>query len=408
MRGLLVYPIRSDFEPIRGLVNKMEYQRAGFAELVERADLVCNSLRAPIYNGGELSRYLGGPSRVARVVHHYGTFFLKIVREIPIETYDFFYIRFPGSSPMFVGFLAELRRRNRRAKIVLEVPTYPFKAEAKTFSQKLILASNELTQPLLKRYVDFIVTFFGQRSIYGIDCVATSNGVDVTRLPVNSRRERSGGLRLLGVANLAEWHGYDRVIRGLAEEGSAKSVEFDIVGDGPERRALETLASSLGVVDRVHFHGVKTGAALDAMFSACDLAVGSLGMHRLALGTASSLKTREYCARGIPFVLGNPDADFPEGWPFAFRIVSDESPLNVGALTEAFGAMSEAYPDYPLRMRRYSEERLTWAGKLRPVVDRIRSELGSLGEDARSGATSNGAGQGHAGFHGTEPSSGHL
>lgn len=46
---------------------------------------------------------------------------------------------------------------------------------------------------------------------------------------------------------------------------------FDVVGDGPERPALEQLASALGISDRVHFLGTLSNAAAQARVATGDV-----------------------------------------------------------------------------------------------------------------------------------------
>ncbi|MEP6607261.1 MAG: glycosyltransferase family 4 protein [Burkholderiaceae bacterium] len=77
---------------------------------------------------------------------------------------------------------------------------------------------------------------------------------------------------LLSVGNLVERKGHDTVIRSLSvlvKEGN--NVVYLIVGDGPNRTALEQLAASLGVADRVVFLGRVPTAELPMLYSAADI-----------------------------------------------------------------------------------------------------------------------------------------
>ena len=148
---------------------------------------------------------------------------------------------------------------------------------------------------------------------------------------------------------------------------------LSIVGDGPAANGLRALTRDLGLEDVVRFDGMHSGAELDALFANADLALSSLGMHRLGLHRSSSLKAREYCARGIPFVIASDDPDFPEGVPFVYRVAADESPIDVAAVVEFIDKLRERSPEYMMEMRRYAEKRLTWKAKLEPVVHYVRT-----------------------------------
>lgn len=77
-------------------------------------------------------------------------------------------------------------------------------------------------------------------------------GVDVERIQedVGARRPESG--RFLFVGRLAEKKGVDVLLRALAELHDGRLV---VVGDGPDRPALDALAAELGLSERVTFAG---------------------------------------------------------------------------------------------------------------------------------------------------------
>ena len=72
--------------------------------------------------------------------------------------------------------------------------------------------------------------------------------------------------RLLFVGRLTVQKGVDLLLEALA--GLPSEIELDVVGDGDERARLESLAQSLGVSDRVTWHGAKPGHALAAYYRA--------------------------------------------------------------------------------------------------------------------------------------------
>ena len=63
----------------------------------------------------------------------------------------------------------------------------------------------------------------------------------------------SRGARLLYVGRLTRQKGVDLLLDALAQMDH--SVGLDIVGDGPERAALESRAAALGLADRIQWHG---------------------------------------------------------------------------------------------------------------------------------------------------------
>jgi len=81
------------------------------------------------------------------------------------------------------------------------------------------------------------------------------HGVDRRRFD-GAGRARSAEARLLVVGRLAAPKGFDDALRAVAElSRRGVAVALDVVGDGPERHALEAQARSAGIQERVTFHG---------------------------------------------------------------------------------------------------------------------------------------------------------
>jgi glycosyltransferase involved in cell wall biosynthesis len=81
--------------------------------------------------------------------------------------------------------------------------------------------------------------------------------------------------RLLFVGRLSQQKGLDLLLRALALTSS--SIALDVVGDGPERAPLSTLAETLGIAARVRWHGALAPEALAPLYRrALALVVPSL------------------------------------------------------------------------------------------------------------------------------------
>ncbi|MCA9262362.1 MAG: glycosyltransferase [Planctomycetales bacterium] len=70
--------------------------------------------------------------------------------------------------------------------------------------------------------------------------------------------------------------------------------QFIVVGDGPERVSLETLAGELGIVDRVHFVGTRSD--IDRILAACDV------FALTSDNEAAPVSILEAMATGLPVV----------------------------------------------------------------------------------------------------------
>jgi len=197
--------------------------------------------------------------------------------------------------------------------------------------------------------------------------VEVGNGIDVAA--IEARRKAppwpATALRLIAVATVSRWHGYDRLLRAIKAFSERPQPAFNlhlvIAGEGPELDSLRSLSASLGLDDRVVFAGTVTGAPLRDLYEQSHLAISSLALHRIGLSSASVLKAREYCAVGIPFIASGRDPDFPSPLEFRFVVSASEETADVVAALEAFAA--HAHQIDRAAMRQYAIDHLDWRHK---------------------------------------------
>ena len=102
------------------------------------------------------------------------------------------------------------------------------------------------------------------------------NGVDLDRLrPAGAPRRAGGGeLRLLCVARLVEKKGVDLLLRAIAQlRDRGRRVACTVIGEGPERAAIERLRAELGLAELVDLPGCLPHEAVTAEMRAADLFV---------------------------------------------------------------------------------------------------------------------------------------
>jgi colanic acid/amylovoran biosynthesis glycosyltransferase len=134
-------------------------------------------------------------------------------------------------------------------------------------------------------------------------------GVDTTKWkPVNRPRVRQGPFKLVTVARLHESKGHDvtfKAVRSLLDSG--RSVQLNLVGEGPERPALEALIAQLKLQDNVKLLGSCPEERVMAEIDAADAFV--LASHAEPLGVvymeamAKALPTIGTAAGGVPELI---------------------------------------------------------------------------------------------------------
>src|SRR5215470_13297816 len=119
-----------------------------------------------------------------------------------------------------------------------------------------------------------------QLGIAGEKITVIPNGVDekkfypLTREEARSRLQLPLGRILLSVGGLVPRKGFDLLIQALKiirESPQAQDLSLVIVGDGPERKALGQLATTLRLQEQVRFVGDVPHHELRPWYSAADL-----------------------------------------------------------------------------------------------------------------------------------------
>jgi glycosyltransferase involved in cell wall biosynthesis len=119
----------------------------------------------------------------------------------------------------------------------------------------------------------------------------------IDRGPTRSER-MDGALRLLSVGTVEPRKGLDYLLRALGQL-PGDSWQLDIVGgfDAAHHVALVDLTRSLGISDRVHFHGRVSDEELEAFMGEAEVYISP------SLGEGFGLAVLEAMDRALPVVV---------------------------------------------------------------------------------------------------------
>jgi glycosyltransferase involved in cell wall biosynthesis len=307
--------------------------------------------------------------------------FIKLATAISNAKEDIIFVR-----GVPYGYLlitpAMLIARLRHRKVYLDVPTPQIVAFREIVTAKQSLA--------IKAIKCFLVAIIGPMAFwpaYVVIQYATegkyfkignrnkirliSNGIDIDAITMRSSAPfwPSTSIFLLGVANVSDWHGYDRIIKGMAHYRDTvpnpRLLYFTIVGSGPAVDDLQKLCISFNLSDQVKFTGLLTGERLANEYCKAHLAVDAIGIHRKGLRVASTLKSREYCAVGIPFIASAQDYDFDGNETFRYRVSPTDNYHEIVMLFANLSMLS--FLPNKEKIRAFAEKKLSWQSKLQQL-----------------------------------------
>jgi glycosyltransferase involved in cell wall biosynthesis len=209
------------------------------------------------------------------------------------------------------------------------------------------------------------------------------HGLDASRFPATaahaSMRDGSNPddpVRILSVGRTVEKKGYDDLLAALACLPADLHWRFEHVGGGPGLRRLRRLAASLGIADRIRWHGALAGPAVLNCYAQADMFVLSSRIARDGDRDGLPNVLMEAQSQGLACVSTRVSA-IPE-------LVEDHAN---GLLVEAGDARALADamrrlirdPAERCRLGGAGRERVTREFRFEEGIDRLRARLAGAG-----------------------------
>lgn len=286
--------------------------------------------------------------------------------------YDVIYIRKFFSNPIFL-LLIKIAK-NKGSKVIEEIPTYPYDEECEkssSFSLRLSIKVDQFFRKKETNYIDYYVTYSEDKEIFGLPAVPIINGIDTESVKPIEFDKNAKSLNIMCIAVMEYWQGYDRLIKSLAnyyadtKNKKGMDIYLHFVGDGTKLEEWKCLTKDLALSDYVTFYGFKEGNELDQIYESCQLGCAPLGANRKNLKKISSLKVKEYIAKGIPFIYSTPER-YIDNFKFCFKIEDDESLFD---LNEIVGFYESVCLEYSLKeMRQFAKEHYDWEKLMKEAV----------------------------------------
>ena len=259
----------------------------------------------------------------------------------------------------------------------MEFPTFPYDDEISD-NDKLLVDRERRLQ--LSSVVDLYTSTSDLKSIDGKPFVKFNNRVDVKASTLISKTNKQPGNPVIAVAvaNLNHWHGYDRMLKGMAAYLNARgslAFKFVIAGDGKVCDELKSLSVQLGIQEYVEFKGFCNDEALAELYKQADIGISSLGIHRIGISSASPLKSRSYLCNGLPVVYSHRDDDL-DCSHFTLRVAADESPVDIETVINFAQNLTER-PTLFSDVQQFASQNLGWESYCRLLV----KELGQTNQN---------------------------
>ncbi|MFZ1705353.1 MAG: glycosyltransferase [Saprospiraceae bacterium] len=359
------------FTDIKKTVNAGILQKS-LAQQNAFESLGCKVVSVTMY-GDEITDLFQNKLSVSSSFLRRYSFFKFLLQKInkTVQIPDYIYIRYPFSTPLFIWFLRKLKQNFSQSKVIIELPTYPYNKEFTGLSRwKLIL--DESLQKLGLNWVDLLVVI-GNYSIFpGTKTLSISNGIEVKSTELENRTF-SNPIKMVAVGHWRNWHGLDRLIKGMVfyyHQKPKVMITLQIIGEGPEVKVLKDLVEQNILSDYVEFLGEKNHEAVEIICQQCDIGIGVLGAFRKGLNIQSPLKHRMYVANGLPLILSTQDSDLPGDLPFVLEFEANESPINMEKVVDFVQKLTFSR----MEIYQYAVKNFSWNSRMETILQHVKTK----------------------------------
>ena len=366
----VLFIIFHGFDPNNGISKKISYQVNALKQCGMEVHLCYmdeNGTKKRFIDGNVIADY--GSGILSKILKRID--FSAISRYVKNNHIDLVYIRSNhNANPFTIRMVKQMKKYG--AKVVMEIPTYPYDSEYKAQDMNNQIFQDKLFRNNLAKQLNALVTFSDYDQIFGQRTIRISNGIDFDSVKLKTTiNDTSKELNLIGVAEIHEWHGFDRLVKGLADYYSKQQnyiVRFHVVGyffSTEIENEFKKIISDNHMEDYVILYGKKHGEELDIIFNKCDFGIGSLGRHRVGIDKIKTLKNREYAARGIPFIYSETDSDF-DTKPYVIKAPADETAIDIDSIVSFYKRLSMSPEEI-----RNSIMSLSWENQMKTVLNSI-------------------------------------
>jgi hypothetical protein len=297
----------------------------------------------------------------------YTYIFLSVIKAFKYNKFDYIYIRYCPILPFYLKMVYFIKTHS--SKLVIEIPSFPQQKEEDSDNRiyrRFVFFISRYLRKNEAKYVDLYL-LIGEKTHgfnLGKPALNIENGIDVESVNLRTPCITDSEIHILALANMARWHGYDRLILGLDEYLNTNihtKITIHLIGndgDGTLKK-LKELVIKRRLCDYVFFEKAKYGIDLDNVFNRCDIGIGAIGLFRKKIDNTSELKIREYCARGIPFIYSGFDPVLKDNLEFCLKIPNDSSNVNIQCLID-FVKETRKNNQLPIKMRRFASSKMSW------------------------------------------------
>ncbi|HIP02787.1 MAG TPA: glycosyltransferase family 1 protein [Campylobacterales bacterium] len=265
---------------------------------------------------------------------YFRAFTFKVIENIvDLDAYDKIYLRYPLMDLSALSYAKRYGHKTitqHHGKELQEIKTYKIKLPFKIFQ----FINERFIAPYFFKHIygltaisDDLVSYEVKRVNFKGKVKRFSNGINPIQFTMTCPPALDKEFNLIMLSSsFSAWHGLDRLLKSLEAFHSDK-IKINLYIVGKITSEFDTLLASCeeNTSIKIHLLGKLHKEELDRVFEKAHIACDSLAMYRLDMHEGSTLKSKEYIARGIPFLYSAPDHDLLSLNNYLYDVKNEDS-----------------------------------------------------------------------------------
>ena len=174
------------------------------------------------------------------------------------------------------------------------------------------------------------------------------------------------------IGSYDEWHGLDLLCDDIRLNNKESLFRFIYIGNRTKR--VEEICEGI----EINFVGKQEKEGILKYLGSADITMGTLAPYRSNVFELSSLKTREYIAMGVPFIIGCEDTAMnnldPEIMQFV-RIIQFNESINATNEIQKFINFIRESKDHSSKMNEFAKTNLDYKPVFRELEKHIKNAI---------------------------------
>jgi len=200
------------------------------------------------------------------------------------------------------------------------------------------------------------------RTFIGGDAVKTAEYQLRKDIPILEKEFKM--IFLKGASTAADFNGLDRLFNGIKNyEGS---FDIKLYLHGKNLQSEIKMIQEMGIGNQVVTGEFIQKNDTEILMQQMHLGISAMGLHRKGIKGTTTIKAREYFARGIPFIFGHADPDISaseEAMKYCMEFDADDKAIDIEKVINWYLKLNN-YPDYPSKMRDFAQKHLDYDVKM--------------------------------------------